>query len=156
MLNTFFPGLLDIPKHLFYICFGKWVWGLLFDHFSSSVHTVIYDPTSRADQKYKNVDKKLTVLLLLSTLLKSLAAHPARLSISTHFFSAANFSQQLTEISTYPCSSKHRNLSTQKGAGGSPAPTRKAMHVEAHPQTIIVDHFFLSLDMNNEAQLTFV
>ena len=29
------------------------------------------------------------------------------------------------------------------------------MHLQAHPQTIIVDHF-LPLDMNDEAQLTFV
>jgi hypothetical protein len=106
---------------------------------------VIYDRTRRADHKYKNVDEKLTVLALLSTFRKPLAAHPARLSISTHFLSIANFRQPLTGIST--------------GLAGSPAPTREAMHLQAHPQTIIVDQIvdhFLPLDMNDEAQLTFV
>ena len=47
----------------------------------------------------------------------------------------------------------------KKGLAGSPAPTREAMHLQAHPQTIIVDQIvdhFLPLDMNDEAQLTFV
>ena len=62
------------------------------------------------------------------------------------------FQRILGALSTEP-------LRRQKGLAGSPAPTREAMHIQAQPQTIIVDQIvdhFLPLDMNDEAQLTFV
>ena len=132
-LNALLPGLFDIPKHLLNICFGKWVWGILFDHFSGSVHMVIYDRTRRADHRYKNNDEKLTVLALLSTFRKPLAVHPTRLSISTHFLSIANFRQPLTGISTYPRSSKHRTLTTQKGAGRVPSAHQRSYAPPSSP-----------------------
>ena len=109
------------------------VWGILFDHFSGSVHMVIYDRTRRADHRYKNNDEKLTVLALLSTFRKPLAVHPTRLSISTHFLSIANFRQPLTGISTYPRSSKHRTLTTQKGAGRVPSAHQRSYAPPSSP-----------------------
>ena len=103
--------------------------------------------------------KMLTALALLSTFRKPFSAHRARLRTSTCFLNTAIFHQLLTGISTCPHSSKYRTLTTRKGLAGSQASIREAIAVRTHPETIIIDQIvdhLLPLDMNDEAQLTFV